>query len=103
MVLLGGCRGRAVAGIAGVLKRPSKRAEVVTTIMLNYVAQWLVRYLIIGGPLQLAEGRQVPAVGAHLAAFAGGQLLIIFGLRGVPRSRGAFHRAGSGGSLCLSL
>jgi ABC-type uncharacterized transport system permease subunit len=57
MVLIGGMLAGAVwAGVPGVLKATVGAHEVVTTIMLNYVAQWLVRFLIIGGPLQLAAG-----------------------------------------------
>jgi general nucleoside transport system permease protein len=57
MVLIAGMLAGAVwAGIAGVLKATVGAHEVVTTIMLNYVAQWLLRYLIIGGPLQLGPG-----------------------------------------------
>jgi simple sugar transport system permease protein len=57
MVLIGGMAAGALwAGIAGVLKATTGAHEVVTTIMLNYIAQWLLRYLIIGGPLQLAPG-----------------------------------------------
>ena len=71
MVLLGGMVAGALwAGIAGVLKATVGAHEVVTTIMLNYAAQWLVRFLIIGGPLQLAEGTsksQPIGAGAHLA------------------------------------
>ena len=70
MVLIGGMLAGAFwAGIAGVLKATVGAHEVVTTIMLNYVAQWLLRYLIIGGPLQLGPGtsRSQPiAAGAHL-------------------------------------
>lgn len=44
------------AGIAGVLKATIGAHEVVTTIMLNYIAQWLLRYLIVGGPLQAPNG-----------------------------------------------
>jgi ABC-type uncharacterized transport system permease subunit len=52
-VLIGGAVAGALwAGIAGVLKATTGAHEVVTTIMLNYTAQWLLRYLIIGGPLQ---------------------------------------------------
>jgi ABC-type uncharacterized transport system permease subunit len=55
--LLGGMLGGALwAGIAGVLKATTGAHEVVTTIMLNYIALWLVRYLIIGGPLQAPNG-----------------------------------------------
>jgi simple sugar transport system permease protein len=57
MVLVGGMVAGAIwAGVPGVLKATVGAHEVVTTIMLNYVAQWLLRYLIIGGPLQLAPG-----------------------------------------------
>jgi ABC-type uncharacterized transport system permease subunit len=57
MVLIGGMLAGAFwAGIPGVLKATIGAHEVVTTIMLNYVALWLVRYLIIGGPLQAPNG-----------------------------------------------
>jgi general nucleoside transport system permease protein len=57
MVLIAGMLAGAIwAGIAGTLKATVGAHEVVTTIMLNYVAQWLLRYLIIGGPLQLGPG-----------------------------------------------
>src|SRR5258708_26608441 len=52
-------------GIAGVLKATTGAHEVVTTIMLNYTAQWLLRFLIIGGPLQLPGGFSAsPPIGA---------------------------------------
>jgi simple sugar transport system permease protein len=57
LVLLAGAVGGALrGGIAGVLKATTGAHEVVTTIMLNYVAQWFLRFLIIGGPLQLPGG-----------------------------------------------
>jgi ABC-type uncharacterized transport system permease subunit len=57
MVLVGGMVAGALwASVAGVLKATVGAHEVVTTIMMNYVAQWLLRFLIIGGPLQLAAG-----------------------------------------------
>src|SRR6267142_2212592 len=85
MVLVGGMVAGAIwAGIAGVLKALTGAHEVVTTIMLNYVAQWLVRFLIIGGPLQLAEGTsqsQPIGAGAHLATLLpADNSLIIFDL-----------------------
>jgi simple sugar transport system permease protein len=86
MVLIGGTLAGAVwAGIAGVLKATVGAHEVVTTIMLNYVAQWLVRFLIIGGPLQLPHGFSVSppiGAGARLPTFlpSGDNSLIIFGL-----------------------
>jgi ABC-type uncharacterized transport system permease subunit len=57
LCLLGGMAAGAVwAGIAGVLKATIGAHEVVTTIMLNYIAQWLLRFLIVGGPLQSPNG-----------------------------------------------
>jgi len=84
-VLVGGMlAGAAWAGIAGVLKATVGAHEVVTTIMLNYVAQWLLRFLIIGGPLQLAEGtsKSLPiGTGARLSTFLpNDNSLLIFGL-----------------------
>lgn len=52
VLISGAVAGALWAGIAGVLKATTGAHEVVTTIMLNYAAQWLLRYLIIGGPLQ---------------------------------------------------
>jgi ABC-type uncharacterized transport system permease subunit len=85
MVLIGGMVAGALwAGVAGVLKATVGAHEVVTTIMLNYVAQWLLRYLIIGGPLQLAAGTsksQPIGMGARLATvLPADNTLIIFGL-----------------------
>ena len=84
MVLIGGMAAGALwAGIAGVLKATVGAHEVVTTIMLNYVAQWLVRYLIIGGPLQIkdASKSQPIGAGAHLATvLPPDNSMIIFGL-----------------------
>jgi general nucleoside transport system permease protein len=85
MVLVGGMLAGAFwAGIAGVLKATTGAHEVVTTIMLNYVAQWLVRYLIVGGPLQLKGGFSVSSPigpGAQLATiFPHDNHLILFGL-----------------------
>ena len=85
MVLIGGMvAGAFWAGIAGVLKATVGAHEVVTTIMLNYVAQWLLRYLIIGGPLQLAQGTSKSSpigAGAELPTILpDSNTLIIFGL-----------------------
>src|SRR5437867_2766086 len=84
-VLVGGMLAGAVwAGIAGVLKAVVGAHEVVTTIMLNYVAQWLLRFLIIGGPLQLGPGtsKSLPiGDGARLATLLpADNSLIVFGL-----------------------
>lgn len=85
MVLLGGMAAGAFwAGIAGVLKATTGAHEVVTTIMLNYIAQWLLRYLIIGGPLELQGGFSVSTPigsGAQLATILPhDNHLILFGL-----------------------
>ena len=56
VLITGALTGAAWGGIVGVLKATTGAHEVVTTIMLNFVAQWFVRFLIIGGPLQLPHG-----------------------------------------------
>ncbi len=56
VLLFGALGGAAWGGIVGVLKAVTGAHEVVTTIMLNFVAQWFLRFLIIGGPLQLPGG-----------------------------------------------
>ena len=56
VLIAGALAGAAWAGIVGVLKAVTGAHEVVTTIMLNFVAQWFLRFLIIGGPLQLPHG-----------------------------------------------
>ncbi len=85
LVLVGGMVAGALwAGVAGVLKATVGAHEVVTTIMMNYVAQWLMRYLIIGGPLQLAAGTSKSSPigpGARLATLLpADNSLIIMGL-----------------------
>jgi ABC-type uncharacterized transport system permease subunit len=85
MVLVGGMLAGAIwAGIPGVLKATVGAHEVVTTIMLNYVAQWLVRYLIIGGPLTVPNGFSASSTIGHGAWIARilpqDPGLIIFGL-----------------------
>ncbi|HYM50612.1 MAG TPA: ABC transporter permease [Candidatus Limnocylindrales bacterium] len=85
LVLIAGmAAGACWAGVVGVLKATTGAHEVVTTIMLNYVAQWLLRYLIIGGPLQLKNGFSVSSpigAGAHLPRLLpNSNTLIIFGL-----------------------
>lgn len=61
VILLGALAGGAWAAIAGMLKAGTGANEVVTTIMLNYVAIWLGLYLFgIGGPLQNQDQVTVP-------------------------------------------
>lgn len=85
LVLLGGMVAGALwAGVAGVLKATVGAHEVVTTIMMNYVAQWFLRYLIVGGPLELRPGtsKSFPiGHGAELATLLpASNSMIIFGL-----------------------
>jgi ABC-type uncharacterized transport system permease subunit len=64
LVLLMGALGGAVwAGIPGFLKARTGAHEVITTIMMNYIAALLVFY-IVGGPLrdQAATAPQTPAI-----------------------------------------
>jgi general nucleoside transport system permease protein len=94
MLLLAGMLGGALwGGIVGVLKATTGAHEVVTTIMLNFVAQWFLRFLIIGGPLQLPGGssKSSPiAAGARLPYLLPHDNSIIFGLPG------AVYRAHTG-------
>jgi general nucleoside transport system permease protein len=69
------------AGIAGLLKATVGANEVISTIMLNYVALWVGVYLFsLGGPLQNTRDPSVPisndVVGkAHLPVFWGDPVL----------------------------
>src|ERR1700737_3190718 len=56
ILICGALGGAGWGGIVGVLKATTGAHEVVTTIMLNFIAQWFLRFLIIGGPLQLPGG-----------------------------------------------
>jgi ABC-type uncharacterized transport system permease subunit len=70
VLIVGALAGAAWGGIVGVLKAVTGAHEVVTTIMLNYVAQWSLRFLIIGGPLQAPHGFSASSpigTGAQLA------------------------------------
>ena len=93
-VLLAGVVGGALwGGIVGVLKATTGAHEVVTTIMLNFVAQWFLRFLIIGGPLQLPGGssKSSPiASSAQLPTLVPHNNTIIFDLPG------AVYRAHTG-------
>jgi len=52
-LVLGALAGGAWAGIAGLLRATVGANEVITTIMLNYIALWIGVYLFgLGGPLQ---------------------------------------------------
>jgi general nucleoside transport system permease protein len=69
--------GAAWGAIAGFLKATVGAHEVITTIMLNWIAYWIGSYLFAqGGPLQNKVDRSVPissdiAQGAHLPVWWG--------------------------------
>jgi general nucleoside transport system permease protein len=69
------------AGIAGVLKAVSGAHEVITTIMLNWIALWLGVWLFsLGGPLQNSAQKSIPVSndvveGAKLPVFWGDPVL----------------------------
>jgi general nucleoside transport system permease protein len=73
--------GAAWAGIAGLLKATTGAHEVITTIMLNWIALWIGSYLVgFGGPMQDPRAISAPvtrpiADGAHLHVFWGNPLL----------------------------
>jgi general nucleoside transport system permease protein len=69
------------AGIAGFLKATVGAHEVISTIMLNWVAYWVGSYLVgDGGPLQNSSNPSLPVSndvvpGAQLPVFWGDQVL----------------------------
>jgi ABC-type uncharacterized transport system permease subunit len=69
----------AYAGIAGVLKATVGAHEVISTIMLNWVAYWVASWLVgVGGPLQISNNPTDPvsnqvSPGARLPDFWGNQ------------------------------
>jgi simple sugar transport system permease protein len=73
--------GAAWAGIAGFLKATTGAHEVISTIMLNWIAVWGAEYLFgQGGPLQNTQNLSSPVSGqvvpsARLPVFWGSQLL----------------------------
>ena len=60
-ILLAMVAGAVWAGIAGILKATVGAHEVITTIMLNWIAYWIGTYAFgLGGPLQNDSNRSVP-------------------------------------------
>jgi general nucleoside transport system permease protein len=76
-IVLAALAGAAWAGIAGLLKAVAGVHEVISTIMLNWIAIWLGVYLFqLGGPLQDPSQSSVPvsktvAASAKLPVFWG--------------------------------
>ncbi len=83
LIAVGGATlaGAAWAGIAGFLKAAVGAHEVISTIMLNWIAIWVGEWLFgAGGPLQNSTQRLVPisspvSLSAQLPVFWGSQLL----------------------------
>ena len=79
-LVAGTLAGAAWAGIAGFLKATRGVHEVISTIMLNWIAIWVISYLLgQGGPLQGAQ-KSIPvsnpiATSAQLPIFWGPKLL----------------------------
>jgi ABC-type uncharacterized transport system permease subunit len=73
--------GAAWAGIAGLLKATVGANEVISTIMLNYIALWIGVYLFsLGGPLQNDRDKTLPVSNdivqaAHLPVWWGDPVL----------------------------
>jgi general nucleoside transport system permease protein len=78
-IILASLAGAAWAGIAGFLKATVGAHEVITTIMLNWIALWVGVFLFgLGGPLQNPQQPDVPVssdVTAKLHVFWGDPLL----------------------------
>jgi ABC-type uncharacterized transport system permease subunit len=80
-IVLAMAAGALWAGIAGFLRATVGAHEVITTIMLNWIAYWVGSYLFgLGGPLQSSTQPDVPVsnnvVGnAHLHVFWGDPVL----------------------------
>jgi general nucleoside transport system permease protein len=101
-VVAAGLAGALWAGIAGFLKATVGAHEVITTIMLNWIAIWGVSYLIgDGGPLQdpataeqgvalseqISEGAKLPVVwghpllqGLHIGLFVALGALVVYSI-----------------------
>jgi simple sugar transport system permease protein len=78
LCMVGACAAGAVwGGIAGLLKAATGANEVITTIMLNWIAIWTGIWLVnLNGPLQNTEQKSVPVSpdiveGAKLPVFWG--------------------------------
>jgi general nucleoside transport system permease protein len=80
-VVAAGLGGALWGGIAGILRATVGAHEVISTIMLNWIAIYVTSYLIgFGGPLQDKSEAEVPvsraiAPGAHLPVFWGNPIL----------------------------
>ena len=77
VIAIGMLAGAAWAGIAGFLKATTGAHEVISTIMLNWIAIWVGQFLFgLGGPLQNSQEASIPisndvVPGAKLPVFWG--------------------------------
>jgi ABC-type uncharacterized transport system permease subunit len=99
LCMIGACAAGAVwGGIAGLLKAATGANEVITTIMLNWIALWVGVWLVnVGGPLQndtqksvpvsndIVEGAKLPVwwgdpelQGLHIGLFIALAMLLVF-------------------------
>ena len=93
LIAVGGATlaGAAWAGIAGFLKATVGAHEVISTIMLNWIAIWVGIWLFgDGGPLQNAANKSVP-ISNDVAASA--QLPVFWGVQGLQGLDVAFFVA----------
>jgi ABC-type uncharacterized transport system permease subunit len=80
-IVLATLAGALFAGIAGILRATVGAHEVITTIMLNWIAYWVGSYFFgLGGPLQSSTQTSVPVSNdivenAHLNVFWGDPIL----------------------------
>jgi simple sugar transport system permease protein len=80
-IVLATLAGALLAGIAGLLRATVGAHEVITTIMLNWIAYWVGQWLFgLGGPLQSTTQTSVPVSNdivdkAHLKVFWGDPIL----------------------------
>ena len=78
-LVVGAIAGGLYAGIAGVLKATVGAHEVITTIMLNWIAVWVGSYLFgQGGPLQNSTQASIPVSNDIVE---GAKLPVFWGLR----------------------
>jgi len=81
-VVVAGLAGALWAGIAGFLKAAVGAHEVITTIMLNWIAIWVATYLVVGGPLQDPEAELAGAAVTRNVADSA-KLPVIWGVQGL--------------------
>lgn len=83
MFLAGGIAGAVWGGIAGALRAYTGASEIITTLMLNYVAAELIDYVVTGpfrGPGTINQTPLLPSAAQFPVIAAGTQLTIAFPL-----------------------